>query len=91
LAALTVQLKTAGHTVEASSVDQCKRSDMWTPFLGQTPWKQITNQIKNLIQIKQEGKFRVTRLGEISPFGQFYMALGKIFSRKNHPMIWAKF
>jgi len=34
---------------------------------------------------------RVTRLGEISPFGQFFMALGEFFSRKNSPMIWAKF
>ncbi len=34
---------------------------------------------------------RVTRLGEILPFGQFFMALGKIFSRKNCPVIWAKF
>jgi hypothetical protein len=31
----------------------------------------------------------VTRLGKISPFGQFFY--GEIFSRKNHPMIWAKF
>ncbi len=34
---------------------------------------------------------RVTRLGEISPFGWFFMALGEFFSRKNRPMIWAKF
>jgi len=34
---------------------------------------------------------RVSRLGEISPFGQFFMALGKFFSRKNCPLIWAKF
>jgi len=34
---------------------------------------------------------RVTRLGEISPFGRFIMVLGKFFSRKNSPMIWAKF
>jgi hypothetical protein len=34
---------------------------------------------------------RVTRLGEILPFGRFFMALGKFFSRKNRPMIWAKF
>jgi hypothetical protein len=30
---------------------------------------------------------RVTRLGEILPFGQFFMALGEFFSRKNCPMI----
>jgi hypothetical protein len=35
--------------------------------------------------------YRVTRLGKILPYGQFFMALGKFFSRKNHPMIWAKF
>jgi hypothetical protein len=29
---------------------------------------------------------RVTRLGKISPFGQFFMALGKFLSRKNCPM-----
>jgi hypothetical protein len=34
---------------------------------------------------------RVTRLSKISPFGRFFMALGKFFSRKNSPMIWAKF
>jgi hypothetical protein len=34
---------------------------------------------------------RVTRLGKILPFGQFFMALGKFFSGKNRPMIWAKF
>jgi hypothetical protein len=36
-------------------------------------------------------KIRVTRLGKISPLGQFFMALGEFFSRKNSPMIWAKF
>jgi hypothetical protein len=30
-------------------------------------------------------------LGKILPFGQFIMALGEFFSRKNSPMIWAKF
>ncbi len=34
---------------------------------------------------------RVTRLGEILPFGRFFMALGEFLSRKNRPMIWAKF
>ncbi len=34
---------------------------------------------------------RVTRLGKILPFGQFFMALGKFFSRKNNPMIGTKF
>jgi hypothetical protein len=34
---------------------------------------------------------RVTRLGEISPFGECFMALGEFLSRKNCPMIWAKF
>jgi hypothetical protein len=29
--------------------------------------------------------FRVTRLGEISPFGQFFMAFGKFLSRKKLP------
>jgi hypothetical protein len=32
----------------------------------------------------------VTRLGEILPFGQFFMVLGEFLSRKNRPMIWAK-
>jgi hypothetical protein len=27
----------------------------------------------------------VTRLGKISPFGQFFMPLGGFFSRKNRP------
>ncbi len=30
----------------------------------------------------------MTRLGEISQFGQFFMALGKIFSRNNRPNIY---
>jgi len=34
---------------------------------------------------------RVTRLGEILPFGRFFMVLGEFFSRKSSPMIWAKF
>jgi hypothetical protein len=38
----------------------------------------------------REIAIRVTRLGEISPFGRFFMVLGKFFSRKNCPMIWAK-
>ncbi len=32
-------------------------------------------------------KTRVTRLGEISPFGQFFMALGKILAMKKSPKI----
>jgi hypothetical protein len=34
---------------------------------------------------------RMTRLGEISPFGLYFFESGEFFSRKNRPMIWAKF
>jgi len=66
--------------------------------LSQVEKKLEISTKSNQIMICQEKSFqgreiaiRVTRLGEISPFGQFFMALGKFFSRKNSPMIWAKF
>jgi hypothetical protein len=56
----------------------------WAIF--ESPWR-IFEQIKEPKNWAIFGRFliiitRVTRLGEISPFGRFFMALGKFFSRK---------
>jgi len=68
----------------------------WVIF--ESPWR-IFEQIKEPPKSAIFGaifwaifnRYRVTRLGKILPFGQFFMALGEFFSRKNRPMIWAKF
>jgi hypothetical protein len=54
----------------------------------------VPNQNKNIplaLPSTQSKHTQVTRLGEISPFGQFFKALSEFFSRKNSPMIWVKF
>jgi hypothetical protein len=51
----------------------------------------LLNKIIHRFLLTTKVKTRVTKLGEILPFGRFIMAFSEFFSRKNSPMIWAKF